>query len=178
MKWYSSNHWSPINQKFQPYPLRHSQLSLGSCWDCQKPRHKNANFYQISNYKIHCCFYRISNYKIHCCCLEKILTLQGKSWLPTIEAWSTLDVVFEIHWFQDLFIEDNPSILLFACTFWEILKVACLVKIIDSFVFGSMLQKFGDELKGRNVTILDRQSLKSTYFFPFEKNVNVLLKDY
>ena len=51
----------------------------------------------------------------------------------------------------------------------SILKVACLVKIIDSFVFGAMLQKFGDELKGRNVTILDRQSLKSTYFFPFQK---------
>ena len=53
-----------------------------------------------------------------------------------------------------------------------------MVKIIDSFVFGAMLQKFGDELKGRNVTILDRQSLKSTFFFPFEKNVNELLKDY
>ena len=42
-----------------------------------------------------------------------MLTLQGESRLPTIEAWSTLDVVFEIHWFQDFFIEDNPSILLF-----------------------------------------------------------------
>ena len=62
-----------------------------------------------------------------------------------------------------------PSFCFSSCTFWEILKVSCLVKIIDSFVFGAMLQKFGDELKGRNVTILDRQSLKSTYFFPFQK---------